>query len=160
VAQEERLLRAITTNRQLIFELERSRASLLEAVNGLSEEQLDQSIDGGWSVKDHLIHLTIWDEMRFFEISRIARGGTFGFPPTPEIDWFNDPMTANRRNLSLQQVLTDLAFARDMVLQTVAICPEDRLDQSLYGEIGIEGGAAHDRSHAATILAWRKKEGI
>lgn len=153
-------MRALTANQQLITELEQSRALVLEAVRGLTEEQLTTPAIDGWSVKDHLAHLTVWDEMRFFEISRIARGGTYGFPPTPEIDWFNEPTTNNRRSLSLHQVLADLAFARDMVLQAVAICPEDRLDENLYGELGIQGGAEHDRSHAETIAAWRKKERI
>jgi len=142
------------------MELERSRELLLQAVEGLSEDQMSRPEIDGWSVKDHLTHLTVWDEMRFFEISRIARGGQFGFPPTEDIDWYNEPMAANRRQLSLSQVLTDMAFARDMVLQAVALCPEERLDQSLYGEIGIEGGAGHDRVHAEIIKAWRKKERI
>ena len=153
-------MRALTTNQQLITELEHSRAELLRAIGGLSEEQMTCPEINGWSVKDHLAHLTVWDEMRFFEISRIARGGEAGFPVTEEIDWLNEPTVVMRRKLSLKQVIIDLAYARDLVLQAVAICPEDRLDPTLYEDIGIEGGVAHDRSHAETIVAWRQKEGI
>lgn len=156
-------MRALTTNQQLLTELVRSRGILLDAVNNLSDEQMVIPIDGGWSVKDHLIHITVWDEMRFFEISRIARGGSASFPATPDeadIFWLNEPTVAMRRRLSLKQVIIDLAYARDLVLEAVTICPEDRLDSNLYEEIGIEGGAAHDREHADTILAWRKKERI
>jgi hypothetical protein len=163
VAQEERLLTTQTRNQVLLTELIRSRGVLLDAVDNLTDKQMLLPIDGGWSIKDHLIHITVWDEMRFFEISRIARGGDAGFPAMPDeadIEWLNQPTVAMRRRLSLKQVILDLAYARDVVLQAVAICPEDRLDVSLYEEIGIEGGAAHDLTHAETILAWRKKEGI
>lgn len=118
-----------------------------------------QSING-WSVKDHLTHLTLWDEMRFFEVSRIARGGMPGFPATENVDWLNNAVADMRRRLPLAQVLADMAYARDLVLQAVALCPEDRLDQRLYGEIGVEGGVGHDLGHAAVIEAWRKKECI
>ena len=156
-------MRALTANQQLVTELEYSRALLLRAIDGLSEEQMSRATIDGWSVKDHLTHLTVWDEMRFFEISRIARGGGASFRETPDeagLAWINEPTVAMRRRLSLAQVLTDLSFARDLVLQAVALCSEDRLDQRYYEEIGIAGGAAHDRSHADTIAAWRKKERI
>lgn len=155
-------MRALTTNQQLITELEHSRKRLLTAIEGLNEEQISRTAADGWSVKDHLTHLTVWDEMRFFEISRIARGGGPSFVPAEEADlaWINEPTVAMRRGLSVAQVLTDLVFARDLVMQAVAMCPEDRLDQRLYGEIGIEGGAGHDISHARVIEAWRRKERI
>jgi hypothetical protein len=72
----------------------------------------------------------------------------------------NEQMAENRRGLPLSQVVSDLDFAREMVKQAVMASPVERLDQSLYGEIGIEGGAAHEIEHAGLIQAWRQKEGI
>jgi hypothetical protein len=160
MAQEQRLLRALTTNQQLLTELVSSRGILLDAVDNLSDKQMVLPINDGWSIKDHLIHVTVWDEMRFFEISRIARGGQASFPDIEDVDWLNEPTVAMRRKLSLKQVIWDLAYARDLVLQAVAICPEDRLDNRFFEGIGLEGGAAHDREHADIIQAWRKKERI
>lgn len=162
MAQSTGVLRALTANQQLITELEHARKRLLTAMDGLSEEHASQPAPDGWSVKDHLNHLALWDEMRFFEISRIARGGRPSFQPAEEADlaWINGPTVAMRRSLSLTQVLADLMFARDLVMQAVAMCPEERLDQRLYGEIGIAGGAGHDIGHAKVIEAWRRKEGI
>ena len=155
-------MRVGTERDQLILELKAARDRVLEAVSGLSEEQASRRAPDGWSVKDHLAHLTLWHEMRFFEISRIARGGRASFPITGEegIDHLNEQFAANRRNLPYSQVLADLAFAHEMVLQAVAAAPEDRLDQRLFEEIGLRGGAAHDRDHAEMIAAWRQKEGI
>jgi len=156
-------MRVGTTRDQLLLELDTARGRVNEAIAGLTEDQTSRPDLDGWSVKDHLTHLTLWHEMRFFEISRIARGGRAGFPDTDEaeagVEPINQQFAANRRSLPLAQVLGDLDFAHEMVRQALANCPEDRLDERFYEGIGIHG-AAHDTSHAETITAWRKREGL
>lgn len=147
---------------QFTAELERAAARVTATIDGLTDEDASCPAEDGWSVKDHLNHIMFWHEMRFFEISRIGRGGQAAFPPSDEegVTPLNERMVANRRQLTLPQVLADLEFAREMVKQAVLACPEDRLDQRLYQEIGIQGGAAHEIEHAGLIEAWRKREGI
>jgi len=154
-------MRVGTTRDQLLLELDTARAHVKDAIAGLTEDQASRPDLDGWSVKDHLTHLTLWHEMRFFEISRIVRGGRAGFPVTDEagVEHINQQFVANRRSLPLAQVLADLDFAREMVRQAFSSCPEDRLDERLYEEIGING-AAHDTDHAEMITAWRQREGI
>jgi hypothetical protein len=154
-------MRALTDRNQLLLELDTARARVMEAIAGLTEEQTSRPDLDGWSVKDHLTHLTLWHEMRFFEISRIARGGRAGFPVTDEagVEHINQQFAVNRRPLSLAQVLADLDFAREMVRQAVATSPEDRLDLSHYEELG-PNGAGHETAHAEMITAWRQREDI
>ncbi len=154
-------MRAVTTHDQLLLEMDAARDRMNEAMAGLSEEQMSRPHIDGWSVKDHLTHLTLWHELRFFELSRIARGGRAGFPPTDEagVEYINQQFVANRRPLPLAQVLADLDFAREMVREAVAKCPEDRFDPRLFEELG-PNGAGHDIAHAEMIAAWRKREGI
>ena len=151
-------MRALTTHQQLISELDHAASAVATAIKGLTDEQASKPAADGWSVKDQLTHLTFWHEMRFFEISRIVRGGRYGFPTTSEqgVGHINNQMVENRRTLPLDQIVADLDFAREMVKQAVTSSPEDRLDQSLYEEIGISGGAAHEIEHAGLIAAWRK----
>lgn len=155
-------MRSLTPHQQLIFELDHAAGFVTEAIDGLTDEQASRPAEDGWSIKDQLTHLTFWHEMRFFEISRIARGGRAGFPKHEEehIEHVNEQMAANRRALPLVQIVSDLTFAREMVKQAVAATPETRLDQSLYEEIGISGGAAHEIEHAELIKSWREREGI
>jgi len=155
-------MRALTIHQQLISELDHAGDRVGAAISGLTDEQASRPAKDGWSVKDQLAHMTFWHEMRFFEISRIARGGRAGFPATDEKggEHINEQMAANRRRLRLAQVVADLDFASEMVKQAVLACPEDRLDQRLYEEIGIQGGAAHEIEHAGLIETWRKQEGI
>lgn len=155
-------MRGLTLQRQLLSEIDAAAERVSAAIAGLTDEQASRAAADGWSVKDQLTHMTFWHEMRFFEISRIARGGRAGFPATDEkgVEHINEQMAANRRPVPLVQVVADLEFAREMVKQAVLSAPEDRLDTSLYEEIGIQGGAAHEIGHAILIEAWRKQEGI
>jgi DinB family protein len=154
-------MRVGTVRDQLLLEMDAARDRVSEAVAGLTEEQLSRPELDGWSVKDHLTHLTFWHELRFFELSRIARGGRAGFPEIDDaaIEHINQQFAANRRSLPLAQVLADLDFARDIVRQAVTACPEDRLDLKLFGELGPHG-AGHETEHAEAIVAWRKREGM
>ena len=153
-------MRAGTTRDELLFEMDVARDRVGGAIGGLSEEQMAQQEIDGWSVKDHLTHLTLWHELRFFELSRIARGGRAGFPViNGAVDQINNLFATNRRSLPLEQVLSDLDFAREMVRQAVANCPEDRLDLRLLQELG-PNGAGHDTAHADVITAWRQRAGI
>jgi hypothetical protein len=154
-------MRAATARDQFLLEMDAARDRVNEAIARLSEDDVSRPAIDGWSVKDHLTHLTLWHELRFFELSRIARGGRAGFPVTDEagVEHINNQFVTNRRPLPLDQVLADLDFARDMVRQALSSCPEDRLDLNLYEELGPHG-AGHEISHAEMITAWRKREGI
>jgi len=151
-------MRAMTTHQQFGAELDAAHARVREAIAGLSEEQASAAGPDGWSIKDHLTHLTLWHEMRFFEISRVARAGQPSFPLSTEeqVTQLNEAVAAHRRGLPLNQVVADLEFAWSMVEQAVAACPEDRLEHGFSGEIG-PVGTAHDISHADMIQALRRK---
>jgi hypothetical protein len=153
-------MRALTDRAQLLSEWDAATGQLLAAVEGLTDEQASRELPGGWSARDHLTHVTFWDEMRFFEISRIARGGYASFPATDEAEALNNQIAEHRRRLPLDQALDDLRFARSLVRDAIAGAPEGRLDPGLYDGIGLLGGAEHAREHAETITAWRKREGI
>jgi hypothetical protein len=129
-----------------------------EVIAGLTEGAASAVGPDGWSIKDHLTHLTLWHEMRFFEIGRIGRGGQPSFPLTNEdqVTPLNETIAAYRRGLSLQQVVADLEFAWSMVEQAVAACPDDRLHRGFSGEIG-PLGTGHDRAHAAMISVLRNR---
>ena len=154
-------MRALTDRDQILIELDAARSRVMAAIAGLTEEEMSQRESDGWSVNDHLTHITFWHEMRFFEISRIATGGFAGFPVTDEagVEHIKQQFVANRRSLPMTQVLADLDFARAMVRQAITTSSEDRLDQRLYEELG-PNGAGHETDHAEAIDSWRKGMGI
>ena len=147
---------------EIVREYDRAAAAISAVVVGLSEEQASRPEIDGWSVNDHLRHVAIWHEMRFFEISRVARGDRPAFPVFADgrVDAVNETLAGMRRSPTLSEALADLNFARMTVLRAIADCPEERLDPKLYEEMSPPGGAAHELEHAETIAAWRAKEGI
>ncbi len=150
----------MATREKVADDLRNAAAKVDAAVAGLSEEQASAPAIDGWSVQDHLTHLTVWHEMRFFEISRVGRGGRSLKPTFEDVNAFNETLASTRRGLSLGQTLADLAFAREMVQRAVAECPEDRLDSRRYFEASPAGGVDHEAEHAETIAGWRKQAGL
>ena len=146
-------MRIGTDRDQLIMELKAARAQVLEAVAGLSEEQMSKPELDGWSVKDHLNHLAVCDEIRFHEIGRVSRGGRPAYPPINDrnMDSLNEITVSLRRGLSTDQAMADMEFAQSLVLQAIARAPESALEEKAYGEFGLRGSADHDIAHAAAI---------
>lgn len=58
----------------LLEHYRRMREELLSAVDGLSDELMTERSLDGWSVKDHLAHLALWDDIRASEVVRISAG--------------------------------------------------------------------------------------
>jgi hypothetical protein len=152
-------MRSVRDADVIIQELTAARAEVLAAIEGLDDEQVAAPGDDLWSIKDHLGHLTTWDEMRFFEISRIARGGRPALTDVSDerIDLLNDIASTPRRAIPLLQVLEDMEFARALVLDAISHAPEVALDEKRYGEISLQGAADHDRGHAEAIRRIREK---
>ena len=137
-----------------------SRGELMAAIEGLTEAQMvDPSIDG-WSVKDHLAHISEWDEMRYVEILRVSEGVPPAVPlfNPQEMDQFNELIINKRREWSLNQVLAELQFTREKILEAIVECSEAALDQSNYRAVGLEGGAQHEMEHAFHIRNWRSSK--
>ena len=152
----------MTDRAQLRSELEAAGKRVSAAISGLSDEQASAVAIGDWSVKDHLSHMCHWHEFRATEVMRISRGGQTAFPPfsDDQLSAVNHTFTDLRRGLPMSQVAEDLEFARFMVIEAVANCPEEALEESRYGECGIQAAINHDNEHTGTIEAWRKREGI
>jgi len=155
-------MRAGSSRDQLLLELKAARSQVLAAIEGLSDAQASRAELDGWSVKDHLSHLTACDEFRFYEIGRISRGArpAFASADDEQMDALNAIIVALRRNMTLEELIADLEFARSLVLEAVGQAPEHALSPEAYGDFAVNGSIAHDLEHAATITVWREREGI
>jgi uncharacterized damage-inducible protein DinB len=136
-----------------------SRAGLMAAIEGLSEADMSQAALDGWSVKDHLTHVTVWDEIRAAEIERISAG----FQPAwrhmteAETEAFNALTERMRSGLPLSQVMAELESSRARVLAAIDTATERGLDETRYGEAGLR--STHELAHAWMIQRWRAQRG-
>ncbi len=144
---------------ELIKHYEDMRAAMRTAIEGLTPEQLIETSLDGWSVKDHLLHLASWDDIRASEVERISKGFESAWRMTPEQDEvFNEMAYLLRRDLSLDQAMSEFEDSRSRLLAAIGGANERALDPSLYGEAGLKSG--HEEEHTAWIREWRARLGI
>lgn len=155
-------MRAAAQANIILAEMQAARSQVMAAIDGLSEEQIAVPGIDGWSVKDHLNHLTACDEFRFFEICRVSRDGgpAFAGMTVGQDDALNELIVTLRRSLPLSQVIADMEFARSLVVDAITGASERALDSSAYGDFQVDGSVTHDIEHANAVKAWRQGEGI
>jgi hypothetical protein len=135
-----------------------TRAGLKAALEGLTPAQLTETSLDGWSVKDHLLHVATWDDIRAAEVERISRGFDSAWPMTNEQDEaFNEMAYELRKALSLEQALFEFEGSRARLLAAISTASERGLDASFYGAAGLRSG--HEEEHTGWIQAWREKLG-
>jgi hypothetical protein len=131
-------------------------AAMHGAIDGLTDKEMsDPSIDG-WSVKDHLGHLSAWDEIRAREVERVSAGHASTWHMSREQAAAFGRLTHElRRNLSAAQLRWELDSTHERLLEAIAAASERALDGSLYGEAGLF--STHEVEHTEWIARWRQR---
>jgi uncharacterized damage-inducible protein DinB len=143
----------------LLKHYRRMREDLLSVIHGLSDEAMTESTLDGWSVKDHLAHLAIWDDVRASEVVRISTGHDSAWRMTGDQDAaFNAVAHSLRLALSLEQVKWELAISSQRLLDAISSATPRGLDGSLYGEAGLR--TTHEANHTEWIKRWRAERAI
>ena len=94
--------------RQLLERLDRAWTEFEASYAGLSEAQLlTPGVQGQWSVRDIIAHVTWWEEEALEHLPLVRDGGR---PPRYSVRYgginaFNALMTERRRHLPLAEVL-------------------------------------------------------
>lgn len=136
-----------------------SRASLLEAINELTDAQMTETSLDGWSICDHLAHLALWDEARAQEVERISAGHRSVFQMSHDQDTqYNEMGYALRRDLTPAQARWELETSRRRLLDAIGAASPAGLEPANYGEAGLKTG--HEIQHADWIRNWREGRGI
>lgn len=132
-----------------------SRASLLAAIDGLSEARMTEISLDGWSVADHLAHVALWDEIRASEVDRISAGHQSAWRMSVEQEAAFSPLAYGlRRGFSVAQAMWELETSRKRLLHAIAAASDAGLDGSRYGEAGLR--SSHEAQHAGWIARWRE----
>jgi hypothetical protein len=143
----------------LIRHYRQMREELVAAIDGLGDALMTERSLDGWSVKDHLAHLALWDDLRAAEVLRISAGHGPAYRMTEEqVTVLNELAHALRRDLSLAQVRWELATSRQRVLDAIASATPRGLDPSLYGDAALR--STHEAEHTGWIRRWRREKGI
>jgi hypothetical protein len=150
--------------RQVLRRLDAAWADFEASYAGLSDAQLlIPGVQGQWSVRDIIAHVTWWEEEALKHLPLVHQGGR---PPRYSvqyggIDAFNALMTERRRHLALAEVLRQHDDVHARLLAYARAAPEElyaretrfrrRLRLDTYG---------HYPLHAKVIRAWRERSHI
>jgi hypothetical protein len=147
----------VADRNDLLRHYRESRAGLLAALEGLTDAQLSERTLDGWSVKDHMLHISLWDEIRAAEIERISAGQeSLWRMSTEQDDIYRGLGIDLRMDTSVGQAKWELEATRRRVLEAIASATERGLDGSLYGEAGLRSG--HEAQHTEWIKRWRAEK--
>jgi hypothetical protein len=159
------------TKDEILDALEDERENLLDAIEGLSdEEMLEAGVVGDWSIKDILAHLSAW-EAELVKLLWQARHGerpsgiyTSGVP----VDEVNKVWSQAAQSRPLERVIDDFISVRKQTIRRVEpFSDADLSDPQRYPWLEgnplwewIENDSfGHEAEHAAQIREWRAKRG-
>ncbi len=159
---------------EVLTALREGRERFLQAIEGLSEEMMDEpGVNGDWSVKDVMAHLTRW-EAELVKLLWQARQGITPSGPavsatSQEVDELNARWFKEDRARLLPQVLEDFRGVRTQTIRRVEAFSEEELSNPkrfdwlggvpLWKWIAIES-FEHDEEHLSQIRTWREQRGV
>lgn len=136
-----------------------SRARILAAIDGLTEEQMSEPSLDGWAIKDHLAHLALWDDIRAAEVERISAGHESAWKMTEQQDDAHNATGYElRRSMSAAQARWEFENSRRKLVDAICAAPPDALDPDRYGAAGLR--SQHEGQHASWIERWRGEKGF
>jgi hypothetical protein len=161
------------TKEEVLSALNSSRLALLDAIDGLSPEQLLQpNAVGEWSVRDILQHVSLWEAelvRLMMHVDQRRRPSGPGFASHPDFDAINARWHAETKDRPLERVLEDFHGVRRQTLRWVREFSAHDLTRK-RPEPWLRGfplarwiavySHEHEQEHAQAIRAWRKEAGI
>ena len=146
---------------QLLKHLDKAWAAIKESYAGLSDSQLTEpGVTGHWSVKDIIAHVTWWEEEALKHLPLIIEGGR---PPRYSIQYggingFNAQMTAQKRGLSLSDVLRQRDATHRRLIAYVQSAPEEQFTRETRFRRRLRLDTySHYPKHAKAIRTWRER---
>ena len=138
-----------------------SRQSLLKAIAGLSDVELTTiQVEGIWTVKDLLGHITAWEITLLEPLSAFLNGKPFEAEEIPDHDAWNAEQAARCSPLSYSEILVKMGVTRQELLNRAEKLSESQWHQTFRAPWGdqntliemISGLAWHEAEHTKSIL--------
>lgn len=157
---------------ELVEALENERENFLDTIDGLPDEALEEpGVMEGWTIKDLLTHLTLWEA----ELIKLLWQAKQGQKPSSahftnmNIDELNARWKEEMQDRALERVMADFHSIRNQTIRRVeAFSEKDLNDSNRYPWLKnrplwewIAGDSfEHEAEHRQQILSWRKEQGL
>ena len=158
---------------ELLLALDESRENFLNAIEGLSDEDLETpGVIGDWSIKDILAHLTMWEAelvRLLWQASQGRKPNTEHFSNDLDVDEINAKWYKQSQSRPLQRILDDFHGVRTQTIRRVeAYSDQDLNNPQRYPWLDgaplwewIAGDSfEHEAEHEVHIRSWCEKRGL
>ena len=151
------------TKNELLANIRRERAALDALVASLSEAQLTAPArDAGWSVKDVLAHIGVWERRCASWLEAVARGETPERPEVQDVDGTNARDYAAAKDTAAATVRAQARESHEALLRSVeALAEADLADERRFGwpawQMASSNSDEHYREHIEQIRRWTER---
>jgi hypothetical protein len=161
----------LVSKAEVLSELNASRDAMLKALEGLGDDQmLEPGVVGDWSVKDILVHLSLWEAelVTLLWQARQGRKPTTAQLSPDTVDELNARWYPIHKDRALDKVLEDFhAVRRQTARRVEAFTDQELADPELFAWLDgeplerwiAEDSYGHEAEHMAQIVAWRGSRG-
>ena len=132
--------------------------ALHQAIEGLSDAEVQEVWLGTWGVREILIHIAGWHEATAQALRRVARGeapypaGTYD-----DADAWNARFVEEQRGVKAAEVLARLDTTYQEFVAAAGQVPESLFEPGGAARDLFDGsGPAHHREHTGQIQEWRQ----
>jgi hypothetical protein len=152
---------------ELLNELESSRERFLELIDDIQDDAFEEpGVNGAWSLKDVLAHLTRWEA----ELVKLLWQVSQGLAPTSahfsgiSIDNLNEKWSSEMRARRLDKVLEDYHSVRNQTMRRIEDFSDRELnDENRYRWLGARplwawiaaDSYEHEYEHFIQIKVWK-----
>ncbi len=161
-----------TTKAQLIQQMKEARAALEAVIASIPETRMTEGgVVEGWSVKDMLAHLAVWQARTVTMLFQAERGQkpSLGVSSDSANDWANVNAKdyQEQKDRPLDRVLADFRGVHGQMLKRLEQWKDDAalFDRKRYPSLNGDSlanyiygnGPEHDDEHRVQIEAWLKR---
>jgi hypothetical protein len=124
---------------ELLNRIHMEWTQLMQTIQHINEDEMTIGIHGGWSIKDHLAHITAWEQyLCEHHIRKIPPHEVFGMVSetyqNADVDDINDFLFRKNRELTVNQIRTELHRVHEMVLSELEQLPFSELMKPRYDD--------------------------
>ena len=140
-----------------------SRASFKQMLGKMSElEALTIPLEGIWTAKDLIGHLTAWENLLVEPLQSLAAGGSFEPCIVADHDAFNLFESGRRQSMTLDEVLAESEAVREKIIAAIESLTEGLCQQNFPAPWGgqatlthlVDGLRWHEDLHTQCIKRW------
>jgi hypothetical protein len=159
------------TKTQLLEEIEKQRAYLLNLIQELTEEQMiEPNVEENWSIKDLLAHIAAWERLADDRLRAAFTSEELQYPIIQgwdEIHQINADIYEKNKDLSLDTVMKEFETAHNDLLATIESLddesifkplPFDWADGLLVHQLISANTHWHYKDHCESIEKWISKQ--